>query len=237
MRNSFWRMISTAFQAGWELPIHAAEWILRLWKFGFSSQKHSRIQKYPSRSKFSIHHLIFAWRAITFITAGHRPADKDITTIAAWKAELLQLHRQISMPAKSENPTSCFCAFVANKSTAFQAGWELPIHAAEWILRLWKFGFSSRETSWNTEIFIAVEAFNSPANFCLKGNTLHNRRSRPADKDVPIIAVWKAELLQLHRWISMPAKSENPTSRLCAFVANKSTAFQAGWQLPIHPAE
>jgi len=35
----------------------------------------------------------------------------------------------------------------------------------------------------NTEIFIAVGAFNSPAHFCLKGNNLHNRRSRPADED------------------------------------------------------
>ncbi|OPZ12805.1 MAG: hypothetical protein BWZ06_01434 [Bacteroidetes bacterium ADurb.BinA261] len=29
----------------------------------------------------------------------------------------------------------------------------------------------------NTEIFIAVEAFNSPAYFCLKGKNIHNRRS------------------------------------------------------------
>ncbi len=33
------------------------------------------------------------------------------------------------------------------------------------------------KTPSNTEISIAVEAFNSPANFCLKGNNLHNRRS------------------------------------------------------------
>ncbi|MFZ6037388.1 MAG: hypothetical protein ACOYU1_03955 [Bacteroidota bacterium] len=39
-----------------------------------------------------------------------------------------------------------------------------------------------------TEISIAVEVFNSPAHFCLKGNNLHNRRSRPADKDIPTIA-------------------------------------------------
>jgi hypothetical protein len=32
---------------------------------------------------------------------------------------------------KNENPTSCLCAFMANKSSAFQAGWELPIHPAE----------------------------------------------------------------------------------------------------------
>jgi hypothetical protein len=29
----------------------------------------------------------------------------------------------------------------------------------------------------NTEISITVEVFNSPANFCLKGNNLHNHRS------------------------------------------------------------
>ena len=33
------------------------------------------------------------------------------------------------------------------------------------------------KTPSNTEISIAVEAFNSPANLCLKGNNLHNRRS------------------------------------------------------------
>jgi len=33
------------------------------------------------------------------------------------------------------------------------------------------------KTPSNTEISITVEAFNSPANFCLKGNNLHNRRS------------------------------------------------------------
>jgi hypothetical protein len=32
------------------------------------------------------------------------------------------------------------------------------------------------KTPSNTEIFIAVEAFNSPANLCLKGNNLYNRR-------------------------------------------------------------
>jgi hypothetical protein len=42
----------------------------------------------------------FAWKAITFITAGHRPADEGITTIPAWKAELLSLYKWISMPAK-----------------------------------------------------------------------------------------------------------------------------------------
>ena len=42
----------------------------------------------------------FAWKAITFITAGHRPADKDAPTIPAWKAELLSLYKWISMRAK-----------------------------------------------------------------------------------------------------------------------------------------
>jgi len=31
-------------------------------------------------------------------------------------------------------------------------------------------------------------SFDNKANLCLKGNNLHNRRSRPADKDVPTIA-------------------------------------------------
>jgi len=44
------------------------------------------------------------------------------------------------------------------------------------------------KTPSNTEISIAVEAFNSLAHFCLKGNNLHNRRSRPADKDIPAIS-------------------------------------------------
>ncbi len=33
------------------------------------------------------------------------------------------------------------------------------------------------KTPSNTEISITVEVFNSPANFCLKGNNLHNHRS------------------------------------------------------------
>jgi hypothetical protein len=36
--------------------------------------------------------------------------------------------------------------------------------------------------------FQAQKVFNSPAHFCLKGNNLHNRRSRPADKDITTIA-------------------------------------------------
>ncbi|MFZ6038201.1 MAG: hypothetical protein ACOYU1_08240 [Bacteroidota bacterium] len=47
--------------------------------------------------------------------------------------------------------------------------------------------FQAKKTSLNAKISIAVEAFNSLAHFCLKGNNLHNRRSRPADKDVPTI--------------------------------------------------
>jgi len=47
----------------------------------------------PSLSKPSIHRLIFAWKAISFITTGHRPVDKDNNRIPAWKAEQLQLHR------------------------------------------------------------------------------------------------------------------------------------------------
>jgi hypothetical protein len=39
------------------------------------------------------------------------------------------------------------------------------------------------KTPSNTEISIAVEAFNSPANLCLKGNNLHNRRSPSCGKD------------------------------------------------------
>jgi hypothetical protein len=54
----------------------------------------------PSQWKPSIHRLTFAWKAITFITAGHRPADKDVPTITAWKAELLPLYKWISTPAK-----------------------------------------------------------------------------------------------------------------------------------------
>ncbi len=68
----------------------------------FKPKTPSNTQKYPSQPKPSIHRLAFAWKAITFITAGHRPTDKDITTIAAWKAERLQLHRRISTPAKKE---------------------------------------------------------------------------------------------------------------------------------------
>jgi hypothetical protein len=37
--------------------------------------------------------------------------------------------------------------------------------------------FQAKKTSLNAKISIAVEAFNSLAHFCLKGNNLHNRRS------------------------------------------------------------
>ncbi|HOM63069.1 MAG TPA: hypothetical protein PL097_04470, partial [Dysgonamonadaceae bacterium] len=57
------------------------------------------------------------------------------------------------------------------------------INSAVMKIRLFK-----PKTPSNTEIFIAAEAFNSPAHFCLKGNNHHNRKSRPADKDVPAIA-------------------------------------------------
>jgi hypothetical protein len=56
------------------------------------------------------------------------------------------------------------------------------INATVMKIRLFK-----PKTPSNTEIFIAVKAFNSLAYFCLKGNNLHNRRSRPADKDIPTI--------------------------------------------------
>ena len=56
--------------------------------------------KIPSQWKLSIHRLTFAWKTITFITTSHRPADEDVPAIPAWKAELLQLHREISTPAK-----------------------------------------------------------------------------------------------------------------------------------------
>jgi hypothetical protein len=39
--------------------------------------------------KFSIHRLIFAWKAITFITAGRWPADEDTTTICCLKGRTI----------------------------------------------------------------------------------------------------------------------------------------------------
>jgi hypothetical protein len=39
--------------------------------------------------------------------------------------------------------------------------------------------------------FQAKKVFNSPANLCLKGNNLHNRRSRPADEDTTNICCLK----------------------------------------------
>jgi hypothetical protein len=46
------------------------------------------------------------------------------------------------------------------------------INSAVMKIRLFK-----PKTPSNTEISITVEVFNSPANLCLKGNNLHNRRS------------------------------------------------------------
>ena len=40
-------------------------------------------------------------------------------------------------------------------------------------------------------LFKPKKVFNSPAHFCLKGNNLHNRRSRPADEDTTNICCLK----------------------------------------------
>jgi len=68
----------------------------------FQAKKHPRRQKYPSQSKFSIHRLTVAWKAITFITAGHRPADKDSTILACLKGRTIAAEVKISAPAKNK---------------------------------------------------------------------------------------------------------------------------------------
>ncbi len=56
--------------------------------------------------KFSMHELIVAWKAKTFITAGRRPADKDATNIRCLKGRtIVALYKWISTPAKRTNKT------------------------------------------------------------------------------------------------------------------------------------
>ncbi len=61
--------------------------------------------------------------------------------------------------------TSRLCAFVANKSSAFQAGF--------W----WRFMPQNKFCGYENSAFQAKKVFNSQAHFCLKGNNIHNRRS------------------------------------------------------------
>jgi hypothetical protein len=65
--------------------------------------------------------------------------------------------------------TSRLCAFVANKSPAFRAGFCRRFTPQNEFCGYEDSAFQAEKT-------FAVEAFNSPANLCLKGNNLHNRR-------------------------------------------------------------
>jgi len=67
------------------------------------------------------------------------------------------------------------------------------INSAVMKIRLFK-----PKTLSNTEISIAVEAFNSPANVCLKGNNLHNRRYATCGQRRPCnlcLKVWILNIL------------------------------------------
>jgi len=60
-------------------------------------------------------------------------------------------------------------------SSAFQAGFWRRFTPQNKFCGYEDSAFQAKILS-NTEISIAVEAFNSPANLCLKGNNLHNRQ-------------------------------------------------------------
>ena len=91
------------------------------------------------------------------------------------------------------------------KSSAFQAGFWRRFMPQNKFYGYENSAFQAKKHPW-IQKSIAVKTFNSPANLCLKGNNLHNCRLWPADKNVPVIPAWKAELLQLHKWISAPTK-------------------------------
>ncbi|HOM63528.1 MAG TPA: hypothetical protein PL097_06850 [Dysgonamonadaceae bacterium] len=80
------------------------------------------------------------------------------------------MYKRISITAKSENPTSRLCAFVANKSTAFQAGFCRRFTPQNKFCGYENSAFQAKNT-------FAVEAFNSSANLCLKDNNFHNHKS------------------------------------------------------------
>jgi hypothetical protein len=62
-------------------------------------------------------------------------------------------------------PTSRLCAFVANKSSAFQAGFRR------------RFMPQNKFCGYENSAFQAKKVFNTRTHPCLKGNNLHNRRS------------------------------------------------------------
>ena len=75
----------------------------KCWGYENSAFQAKNILEYrnPSQSKPSIHRLTFAWKAITFITAGMRPADKDTRNICCLKGRTIAaLYKWISTPAK-----------------------------------------------------------------------------------------------------------------------------------------
>jgi hypothetical protein len=57
--------------------------------------------------------------------------------------------------------------------------------------------FQAQKTPSNTEISIAVEVFNSPANLCLKGNNLHNRRYATCGQRHPYHCCLKGRILNI----------------------------------------
>jgi len=97
------------------------------------------------------------------------------------------------------------------KSTAFRAGFWLRFMPQNKFCGYENSAFQAKNTLEYRNIHRSG-SLQFIGSFCLKGNNLHNRRSRPADKNVPTITAWKAEPLQLHRWISAPAKKN--TDRL-----------------------
>ena len=121
----------------------------------------------------------------------------------------LQLARQCKgYDILRTKPTSRLCAFVANKSSAFQAGFWRRFMPQNKFCGYENSAFQAKTPS-NTGISITVEVFNSPAHFCLKGNNLHNRRSLTCGRRHPCnLSAWKTELLPLYKWISTPAKKE-----------------------------
>ena len=82
----------------------------------FQAGKHPGIQKYSSQSKFSIHRLTIAWKAITFITAGH------------------DLRTKTSLPLLPERQNHCSCT--DEYPCRRKANIRLPVFEPSWRINV-----------------------------------------------------------------------------------------------------
>ena len=165
--------------------------------------------------KFSTHRLTFAWKAIPFITAGHDLRTKIQQPDTAWKAERLQLHKRISTPTKKNT----------DRLDDLSIYWWIPIiwglrvFAPSWQIKVLPFRQVSDDDSYRriNSAVMKIRLF-KPKKFSIhrlpfawKATTFITAGHRPTEKIQQTYAAWKAELLQLHKWISTLAKRTNKT--------------------------